>query len=150
MESRELELPVVDVISSGFRIERDSTGAVARIIFIAGLYVKPRSEQEIVFPRHDCTVHITAPGSFPRTPFKTIWLMEGDDRHKSGAVPNEIVVDRPKAVDLWAFIGPLPLVDGQKAEVSISLLPVNARTPIVIRHEIIFPTAPGPAKRANP
>jgi hypothetical protein len=141
-------LPTVDLTSAAFRSERDDTGQVHRFIFYAHLYVKPRTDRTLVFPRHDCAAHIEIDGCLPRTPFDTIWLFAADD--KNSVVPDDVKVDRPRALCLMAFIGPVFDPKGQQAEVTMSLLPVNAGHPIVVRHEIALEPDPVPSVKARP
>jgi len=140
-------LPVVDVTSAAFRTERNSSGQVCRIIFHAQIYVKPRNERRLVFPRHDCRAYVEVPGSLPKTPFEYIWLSPAEDRLKNSVVPDDVSVDRPKALYLMAFIGPVFGLNGQKAMVEMSLLPVNSSHPVVIRHELTLAVEPDLPKR---
>ena len=141
-------LPAVDVTSAAFTSERDRSGQLSRIIFHAYLYVKLRSDRTLVFPRHDCKAYVEIPGSLPKTPFDSIWLLPGEDRGKSGGVPDDVTVDRPKLLWLMAFIGPVFGFNGQKVNVEISLLAVNASRPVVIRHELTLRVEPEIAERS--
>jgi len=140
-------LPAVEVTSAAFRTERDSSGQLSRIIFEALMYVKPRNDRTLVFPRHDCKAHVEIPGSLPQTPFAPIWLSPAENRLKNSVVPDDVTVDKPKMIWLMAFIGPVFGFNGQKANVEISLLPVNASQPVVIRHELTLQVEPEIAER---
>jgi hypothetical protein len=142
-------LPAAEVTSAAFRTERDSSGQLSRIIFEALIYVKPRNDRTLVFPRHDCKAYVEIPGSLPKTPFDSIWLLPGEDRCKSGSVQDDVTVDRPKVLWLMAFIGPVFGFNGQKVNVEISLLPVNASRPVVIRHELTLRVEPEIAERPH-
>lgn len=142
-------LPAVQVTSAAFRAERDSSCQLSRIIFEAFIYVKPRNDRTLVFPRHDCKAHVEIPGSLPQTPFDTIWLSPAEDRLKNSVVPDDVTVDKPKMIWLMAFIGPVFFFDGQKANVEMSLLPVNASQPVVIRHEVTLRVDPETAERPH-
>jgi hypothetical protein len=140
-------LPVVEVTSAAVRPDRNSTGQVSQIELHAYIYIKPRSDRTLVFPRHDCNAYLEVPGSLPKTPFDRIWLFPAEDRHKSGDVPADVSVDRPKALYLIAFIGPIVSMNGQKAKIEVSLLPVNFNHPVVVRHELTLPVTPEVVKR---
>jgi len=142
-------LPVVEVKSAAFRTERNSSGQLSRIIFEALMYVKPRNDRTLVFPRHDCKAHVEIPGSLPKTSFDTIWLSPAEDRLKNSVVPDDVTVDKPKMIWLMAFIGPVFFFNGQKAKVEISLLPVHSSQPVVIRHELTLQVEPEIAERPH-
>jgi hypothetical protein len=135
-------LPVVEVTSAAVRPDLNSTGQVSQIVLYAYIYIKPRSDRTLVFPRHDCNAYLEVPGSLPKMPFDRIWLFPAEDRHKSGDVPADVSVDRPKALYLIAFIGPIVSMNGQKAKIEVSLLPVNFNHPVVVRHELTLPVTP--------
>jgi len=142
-------LPVVDVPSAAFRSKRDSSGHVSQIIFHAQIYVKPRNDRTVVFPRHDCKAFVEIPGSLPKTPFDSIWLFPAEDRLKNSVVPDDVNFNGPKALYLMAFIGPVFGFNGQKAKVEVSLLPVNSRQPVVIQQEVTLQVEPETTKRLH-
>jgi hypothetical protein len=142
-------LPIVDVPSAAFRSKRDRSGHLSQIIFHAQIYVNPRNDRTVVFPRHDCKAFVEIPGSLPKTPFDSIWLFPAEDRLKNSVVPDDVKFNGPKALYLMAFIGPIFGFNGQKAKVEVSLLPVNSRQPVVIRQEVTLQVEPETAKRLH-
>jgi hypothetical protein len=142
-------MPAVDVTTAVFRTTREAGGRLCRIDLHAYLYVKPRSDRKLIFPKHDCKAYVEIPGSLPRTPFETIWLFPAEDRFKGPNVPADVTVDRPKAIFMMASIGPVFGFNGQKANVEISLLPVHSSQPVVIRHELTLQVEPETAEQPH-
>jgi len=144
--TRATPLPVVDLLNAALSAEPDDSGKVCKIAFYAHLYVKPQTDKKVVFPRHDCTVHVEVPGTFPRTQFDEILLVD----HTGRTVADDVSVEGPRSIYLIAYMGPVLDLYGQRAEVTVNLLPVNATHPVVIRKELILEIKPAPPKRLQP
>jgi len=103
----------------------------------ASLYVKPRLGNQVTIPFHDCSGAVEVPGVARRAAFTTVRLYvdyEEDRSHKA----KDIVIRRPGLVNVKATAVATVLttrMEKAKANVELSLRPVNGARPVVLRFE---------------
>ena len=103
-------------------------------------YVAPRTDARVVIPFHRCSASFEIPGHIPRTQFKSI-VMEPLSRlsHRGGSVTMridsvtientkyEVLINGPGKIVLRGEVEiPKRPIDCEKAEVRVSLLPVDS------------------------
>jgi len=123
-----LKMPSVEVLDKALRAQYDSTGKVARLTLHVDLYVTPKGEKPLVFPRHKCSVSIIK----ARRRFKSdkVWPMRSKTERE---VQPQTLFDMPGPLYLIAFFdSPSSLPDGS-VTVEISLQPVYAPSPVITK-----------------
>jgi hypothetical protein len=124
-----VKLPTVDVLGKHLWPQFDSDGKLSTLRLDVGLYVKTKGSTPVVFPKHDCRVSVIK--SRHRYKFGNVLLIR--NKMESGVVPADIDFAKPGALHLMAFAeSPSAFPEGP-VTVEISLLPVNAPSPVKLK-----------------